>query len=513
MKNWLRRIASKTGRFFWSWGFLKFLLFALTLIILLYAEEDWRGARIWAATKAKWQARGVSFDFNTYLPPPVSDDQNLIALPLFKMEPDPDPQSVDHGYRAPLTLRRACSTGFNDDTDKYPLRLGNWQAGELPDMERVRKAVVVLYGATFPGKAVPADSLTTFAALHPFLAELRTDSASRPLCRFEDFSPFDAPSASDLSLITQQIALSKCLTDDAAIALEARQPDQALADIRLNTRIVRGLMDQTNLVSGLVSIGMVAINFSAVYDGLATHAWNDTQLAQIESDLARLDFLRDYQQVMRSEAIGYVIPGIERIKATSQQDTFDPKTGLPMKQSAAVGWPRGWLDIWEAQACDRDLSAAEWVDRESRLFLPQALADYQAQTQEKLESWTIFLPWNWLFRVSANNAATTALNKFAQMQVWVDEARVACALERYRLARNAYPATLDALVPACIDEVPHDVLNGESYHYQLHADGTFQLYSVGWNQKDDGGKRVMKQDNPKAQDYTQGDWSWPTPKS
>ena len=511
MKNGLSRAASKSARFICSWAFLKFVLFVLTLIVLLYAEEDWRGARIWTATKAKWEARGVSFDFNTYLPPPVPDEQNLIALPIFKMETDTDPHSPEYGTRVPLALRRGYHTGFNDDTDKYPLRLGDWQNGKLPDMEKVHRAIVALYGATFPGQPVPPDSLTAYATMHPFLAQLRTDSATRPLCRFEDFSPFDAPSASNLSLITAQIGVSKCLTDDAVLALEDQKPDQALADIRLNTQIVRGLADQPVLVSGLVSIGMVAINFGAVYDGLATHAWNDAQLAGIESDLARIDFLRQYQQALRGEAIGFAIPEIERIKASSKQDTFDPKTGQPVKQSTALGWPRGWLDIWEAQACDFDLSAADWVDRESRLFLPQALAEHQAQTQKKLDSWMIYLPWNWLFRLSADGSAYKELNKFAQMQVWVDEARVACALERYRLAHNAYPATLDVLLPICIDQLPHDVMNGQPYHYHLRADGTFLLYSVGWNQKDDGGKRAMKQDNPNAQDYTQGDWPWPMP--
>ncbi len=55
----MKRFLTRIFRFFWSWGFLKFVLFATTFIILLYVEEDWRGARTWAATKAKWEARGV----------------------------------------------------------------------------------------------------------------------------------------------------------------------------------------------------------------------------------------------------------------------------------------------------------------------------------------------------------------------------------------------------------------------------------------------------------------------
>jgi hypothetical protein len=138
--------------------------------------------------------------------------------------------------------------------------------------------------------------------------------------------------------------------------------------------------------------------------------------------------------------------------------------------------------------------------------------DAEADANRRLASYTIYLPWNFLFRIAGVDQATRATSTFSKMQVWVDETRIACALGRYRLAHGVYPMTLDALAPAYIDALPHDIMNGELYHYRLNADGTFLLYSVGWNQVDDGGKVVMKQDNPNLQDYTQGDWVWPMAK-
>ena len=92
----------------------------------------------------------------------------------------------------------------------------------------------------------------------------------------------------------------------------------------------------------------------------------------------------------------------------------------------------------------------------------------------------------------------------------MDETRIACALERYRLAQGVYPGSLDTLAPAYINELPHDIMNGQPYHYQFRPDGTFLLYSVGWNQTDDGGKVVFKKDAPTQIDYNEGDWVWPT---
>ena len=66
-------------------------------------------------------------------------------------------------------------------------------------------------------------------------------------------------------------------------------------------------------------------------------------------------------------------------------------------------------------------------------------------------------------------------------------ARVAIALERYRLAHGEYPESLDALAPQLLKQLPHDIINGQPLHYRRTADGQFVLYSVGWNETDDGG--------------------------
>ena len=85
---------------------------------------------------------------------------------------------------------------------------------------------------------------------------------------------------------------------------------------------------------------------------------------------------------------------------------------------------------------------------------------------------------------------------------------MACALERYRLAKGEFPETLAALSPQFIQTMPHDVITGQPLIYHHQENGQFLLYSVGWNESDDGGKIVV--DNKgKAIDITQGDWVWP----
>src|SRR5208283_2844567 len=99
--------------------------------------------------------------------------------------------------------------------------------------------------------------------------------------------------------------------------------------------------------------------------------------------------------------------------------------------------------------------------------------------------------------------------KFALIQSQVDLARTACALERFRLAHGNYPETLDALPPQFITALPHDLINGQPLHYRRTDDGRFVLYSVGWDEKDDGGQTAFTKSG--SVDRNNGDWVWRYP--
>jgi hypothetical protein len=512
----MKRFLKKVGCFFWSWGFLKFSLWVATLIIFLYVEEDWRGARAWADTKVAWEAKGESFDFNRLIPPPVSDDQNLAMIPLFKLEPDPK----NKGSLAPLALQRALRDDLPGNNLNIP-RSGIWQEGQLPEIEIIRKVVATNYSEAFQTAPPSNDALAQFDTLYPFIANLRTASASRPYCRFpHDYPP--QPPYDFLRMVTVQIQLAKTLNLHAILALDANKPDLALEDIKTNFKLIAGLRQEPFLVSGLVAIGMTAINGKgAIYDGLALHSWDDAQLALLQNELAKADFLSDYQHVLRGE-VGIAIPAYDNLKSNRSHlaDVFkthdENKVQYPNSKSESWNsfpdlWADGWLDQWKVQAVNFDFNAIGFVDSKARLVFPKKVDEVASAIEQRQHRWDAYAPWNILSGAAAGPIASAVL-KFSEIQVWLDEARIACALERYRLVHGMYPESLDALAPACIDELPHDIMNGQAYHYQLRPDGTFLLYSVGWNQIDDGGKVVDKTDAPTQIDYQHGDWVWPTPR-
>ena len=109
------------------------------------------------------------------------------------------------------------------------------------------------------------------------------------------------------------------------------------------------------------------------------------------------------------------------------------------------------------------------------------------------------------------------------LQTACQEAMVACALERYRLAQGQYPDTLGALVPTWLKQVPADLLDpkGAPLKYRREADGGFVLYSIGLNRLDDRGMLAPSPSNEPWRGFRpsdrffrlldEGDWVWSQP--
>ena len=79
--------------------------------------------------------------------------------------------------------------------------------------------------------------------------------------------------------------------------------------------------------------------------------------------------------------------------------------------------------------------------------------------------------------------STIELKTIAQLRT----ARVALAIERYRLAAGKLPDALIDLVPAYLEAVPTDPFDGNEIRYKKLEAG-FVVYSIGEDLSDDGGK-------------------------
>jgi hypothetical protein len=505
----MKRFAVRVGRFFWSWRFLKIVLWTATIIVLFYAEEDWRGARDWAATKTKWEARGETFDFNRLVPPPVLDAQNLAALPLFKQEHD----SKSNGMLRPFALEHALRNDLPGNDLPNGL-IGNAATGELPDLVKIRTSIAFAYAEGFKNSPAIIDPLAQFEALYPFIAELRTTAAMRSSCRFDqDYLFENSPYPFSMLLITDQIRASRIISIHAILALDEHRPDVALGDIHVNLQIADGLRRQPMLVSGLVAIAVTTMTLPVIHDGLATHAWSGDQIDHLESELSQIDYFANYQLALRGEALN-MLSLLENMRAwrPAKTDAASAKSNrhsyFPDVDSLFFDWwPAGWTDQLKVRGTDFDLTAAHFLDRRLRTVQVSRVDVFENELGHR---GNIHSLWDILADVAVGPVAAATQN-FTQAQANVDMARIGCALERYRMNYSAYPGTLNELTPAFIDALPHDVIDGAPYRYRPQARGGYLLYSVGWNQKDDGGflvfKTISNSHHPQI-DPDRGDWVW-----
>ena len=81
--------------------------------------------------------------------------------------------------------------------------------------------------------------------------------------------------------------------------------------------------------------------------------------------------------------------------------------------------------------------------------------------------------------------------KLGGTQTAVDHSRIACLLELHKLEEGSYPEKLAGLA----GQLPTDPYSGKAYLYstlpEAEKAGGYQLYGIGSNLKDDGGKIIL----------------------
>lgn len=432
------------------------------LVSLFYAEEDWRGKHAWENYKHELEVKGEVLDWNAYITAPVPDDQNFFKASKMQewfVRPD---------WRHPSLTNELTERLRNDKTGWF---------GKDSKIKTEKDA---------------KDYLTWSDQFKPDFDSIR-DALKRPYARMNgDYSlSFDMPT---INFVVVR-AISQTLAQRANCYLLLGQPEKALDELTLLHDLCRLLESKPTgkpitLVSAMVNVAVSGLYAKTVANGLQMKAWREPQLIALQEQLRQMDMSPTLVESIREERAGEChfietnfIAKIEQVK--------NPKIIC------------GWFYQNMVTIARLDQEAIDSVDLTNNFILPKR-AD---KTEKEINALgKHFRPSTFYAEIAVPNFAK-AFQTLAYNQTLVNEAQIVCTLERYHLAHGNYPATLDTLLPQFIERLPHDIIGSQPLVYRPTADGKFLLYSVGWNEKDDGGQESPSNHNGGI-DFTRGDWVW-----
>jgi hypothetical protein len=318
--------------------------------------------------------------------------------------------------------------------------------------------------------------------------------------------------------------VAQALAERAQCHLLLGQQDAALRDLTLIHDLPRAFVSRpVTLVEAMITVAVGGLYTGIIADGLRLHAWREPELAALEEQLRTINWLPLLTEALGAERV-VACQRIERMTPTEFGESltnwfstqgFAVQPVNPILRFLPSRWvfpqnhwlmdklfaatPRGWRYQNMAAEALLQQELIDSFDLSKGLVFPEKANLYDRRLNLELKKHQAdFVPVSLVATDFARSLSTTAHNQTA-----VNEAAIACALERYSVALGQYPETLDALAPRFIEKLPCDLIGGQPLKYRRDFGGTFLLYSIGWNEKDDGG-------NPgEGNSYiTDGDWVW-----
>ena len=497
------------------WIFSRKMLFVLaglaTLAGLLLTLVNWRGRAAWTQCRQQAEARGLSLDAATFIPPPIPENINLASAPLFASLLDyerVEATSSGRGATYEVRWRNTNSQGRLDQADlRRSQDLRRAPSDLPPDGPIDFKAWQAFFqgNTRFPQAAsslsAPETVLAALAAFEPLLAELGRDAQTRTNARFPIHysEPFVEVLLPHLSRLKQLVHILR-LRASASLACGRAEP--AFQDILLGFQLTDALRGDPFVISHAVRVSLLRQPIQALKEGLQGGVWSDAQLETVQKRLAAYDLPAELRRSLESE-MAFGLKTIDQISeniALIESDTGGSGHGSTLRLALWRLFPAGWIARNKVTLVSFYMEhALPAVDLPARRIRPGPAEQASRAGNPGLS------PGNLIARLLIPSA-TAMVSRSAHTQTLIDQAIIACALERFRHAAGRYPESLDALQPKYAADLPRDLFTGQPYRYRLNGE-SFLLYSVGWNETDEGGQTVPQR-GARQPGAPTGDWVW-----
>jgi hypothetical protein len=295
---------------------------------------------------------------------------------------------------------------------------------------------------------------------------------------------------------------------------------------------------EPTLFSQLVRFAMVSAAVPITWEALQFPGWQAEQLAELQAAWESFDLLDTLEAVMAMErAIGEKVFADVREKSTLFLDTVSMQTpsspsGSVFDDLAEVGQKfaedpggslaelrdrttRYWAWRWWYSYHEELMHMRQWgagIEAAKQMKATRSLQPAARQLEEALAALAKRegTATNSFILLSADGSTVkNFLQKAARTETHRNLVVTVLALERYRLRHGAYPPALSALVPELLRKTPRDFMDGQPLRYRANDDGTFLLYSIGDDGKDDGGDSTPTKNRSPVSFWNGRDYVWP----
>ncbi len=456
------------------------LFFVLTPLVLALSVANTIYQAKWSSYRQELVSRSVELDITRMAPKPVPDSENFASTPFFK--DCPFTHDSNRGPNHPFWERTKKVTL----PDRIRPSTPPWKQQHALPLGPARTAMT--NEAIFPqAPANSTDAAAVLAALKGLDDKLREieGAATRPAMvfpiRYQDTFSALLPHVGPIKNFSAIYSLR------ASARLASSNASGGLQDVKTGFRLGNFSASEPLLICYLVGVAMDAQTLQPIWEGLQAKAWNDSQLAELDSLLAARDYAALSRRAVDGErAFGTTSMEIwigdrgELAKSVKLVDPFE-MAGFMNTITAASGRffiSQNLISInrWYEQLLPRDGSSPDFRTAQETMSTLIARPKHPSEALVRM-----------LFPAIGN-----FFEKSVTAQTHQALARTAIALERHQLATGSYPDTLAALTPKFLPTALIDPFSKAAFHYTKTADGRYLIYSVGSNGHDDKGRAVKR---------------------
>jgi hypothetical protein len=490
----------------------------LALICLFFAEENWRGRRAWEICRGELKAKGVELEWQKFVPAPVPNEQNFaetpFLAPLFDFNPKPRApgQTIwrdKPGHDRAAEFGAALLPSNNQGQIPSPQVAGKMtDLGEVCSLLQSQGSRAAGLKNAFATRAEAARSvLTALDDYNPVLNELR-GASRRPHSRFNIDYEAEDPISILLPHYLVLHRICRVLEVRASAELALQKTEAAFEALQLMLYLAGSTRGEPFVMSVISRSSLLKRGEQIIWEGLASRRWTEPQLKELERELKSQLVLQDLEQSLMAERAAFGEKAFRYIRShknalRSWIASSDDAGGVMYLLAGPSGW------FFQEQVSYQELFGARVLagfEASRGRVHPHVIDENQKALENELQHSAF-----WQHRGFSKlmlGQITKSIQRCAIEQNRVDQALIACALERYRVAHGSFPETLEALEPTLSGPLPLDDCTGRPQKYRLLPNGRFVLYGLGWNESDDGGVEAMKQDGA-DKDPEKGDWVWP----